>query len=258
MFDHTSFVTADSDYDFYQFNAVAGRTYVIETFNIQGTPRSRATGITLFNSSGNQIADDRFGNNGTGVTNARLVFTATSTDTYFVQVRRAEFTDWTGAYAIRVLPKYGEPGASWDTAALEPNDAIPLAYQLNVGAERALRGQIAPNNSLVSADADHDYYRFNAVAGVTYVIQTFNVEEDTSENGTGLYLYNATGSELANDRFGRAPGAIDAEITFTFATSGTYIVLVKDEEFSDWTGNYSLRVCVESCTQRVFLPMIRR
>lgn len=259
LFDHTSFVTANSDYDFYRFDAVAGRTYIIETYNVQGTPRSRATGITLFNAVGTAIMDDEYGNAGTGATNTRMIFTATSSDTYLIQVRRAEFVTWTGTYSIRVLAKYDEPSAGWDAQDdAEPNDAIPIANALEVGPNNAVTHQLAPYTSVVNANSDHDFYRFNAEAGKTYVIQTFNVQEDTSGDGTGLYLYNSTGSELANDKYGSDTGNVDAEIRFTFATSGTYFVLVKDEEFSDWSGPYSLRVCDGSCTQDVFLPVVRK
>lgn len=36
----------DNDYDYFYFEAVAGRTYVIETYNIQGTGTGQsATGL---------------------------------------------------------------------------------------------------------------------------------------------------------------------------------------------------------------------
>lgn len=258
LFDHNSFVTANSDHDFYRFEAVTGRTYVIETFNIQGTPRSRATGIRLYNSAGTEIANDQYGNNGTGVTNARLVFTATNTATYYFLVRRAEFHEWTGTYSVRVLPKFDEPGAAWDVATSEPNDALPLAYKIEVGPEQALSRQISPNSSLVSAAGDRDFYRFDAIAGRTYAIQTFNVDRDSSGRGTGIYVYNDTGSQLANDQYGNTRGLVNAEIEFTFTTSGTYFVMVRTNASANWTGTYSLRVCDGSCVQRVFLPLVRR
>jgi hypothetical protein len=158
------------------------------------------------------------------------------------------------------LPKYDQLGAEWDAANdFEPNDVIPLANLINVGPANTLTRHIFPINNFVTSDSDQDYYRFEALAGQRYVIQTFDVQKDASGIGTGLYLYNNTGTELANDSFGtNGEGSVNAQITFTFTNAGTYFVRVAERRFYDWTGTYSIRVCTAQCTQSVFLPMVVR
>jgi len=257
IFDNSNLVSASTDQDFYHFEAVAGRTYVIETYNIDGTG-NRATGLWLYNASETEIANDQYGNNGTGNVNARIIFSPTSDGTYFIRVRRASFETWTGTYSLRVLPRFGEPGVD-RPASGEPDDVIPLASAIETGVAGAQTHAISANANRVSRGADRDFYRFDAVAGREYVIETVNVEEDTDSNGTGLYLYNEGGSELADDEFGNnEEGRLDAQITFTFANSGTYFVMVTRERFSSWSGSYSIQVCEERCTGRLYLPLIRR
>ncbi|NJK82392.1 MAG: hypothetical protein HC914_22130 [Chloroflexaceae bacterium] len=257
IFDNSNLVSADTDQDFYHFEAVADRTYVIETYNIDGTD-ARATGLWLYNESETEIADDEFGNDGTGNVNARIVFSPTSDGTYFIRVRRASFQTWTGTYSLRVLPRFDEPGVDRAPSG-EPNDVIPLANAIDLGATGAQTQEISANRDRVSNSADRDFYRFDAVAGREYVIETFAVEEDTSGNGTGLYLYNEDGTRLADDEFGNNGGGnVNARITFTFANPGTYFVMVTPRGFSSWSGPYSVQVCEESCRERVYLPLIRR
>lgn len=255
-------LTADDD-DYYSFTATAGRTYVIEVFNIQGTT-DRAAGVWLYNEQETELANDKFGNNGTGETNARLVFTFSTAGTYFIKVKDSEFNTWAGTYSLRVLPKYDEAGAGWDsTKDYEPNDVLELAYLLELGPDQAQTQQIFNDSNLVSPGSDHDYYRFTATAGQSYVFETFDVQSDSSGDGTGLWLYNETGTELANDRHANnGTGNVHARITFEFTSGGTYFLLVKDEDFAQWYGTYSVRACETSCApvldQFVFLPLVVR
>ncbi len=242
LFNNSNYVTNGSDYDYYWFTAVAGRTYVIETFNIQGTGDT-ATGVWLYDSSGAEITNDRYGDNGTGQGNARITYTFSTTGTYFILVKDALYADWTGTYSLRILPKYDELGAAWDaTNDYEPNDVMVLANELEVGLNNAQTHQLFNNNNYVSNNSDYDFYRFTAVAGHTYVIETYNVQRSSS-TATGLWLYDSSGAEITNDRYGNnGTGQANARITYTFSTSGTYFVLVKDALYADWTGTYSLRI----------------
>ncbi len=247
----------EDDEDYYRFEAVADRTYVIETYNIDGTG-TRATGLWLYNESEAEIANDRYGDNGTGNVNARIIFSPTSDGTYFIGIRRAYVGTWTGTYSLRVLPQYDEPGAAWGPDG-EPDDVIPLANAIELGRAGAQTQAISANRDRVSNGTDRDFYRFDAVAGREYVIETFDVEEDTGGNGTGLYLYNEGGNTLANDAYGdNEAGERDAQITFTFANPGTYFVMIAPEPYSSWSGSYSIRGCEESCAERLYLPLVRR
>jgi len=253
---HTAFVTNDSDYDFYHFTAGGHHTYVIETFGIQATGNNAATGLWLYDSNGNYLADDEWGEFGTGGANARIIHTFTVTDTYFVLVKDRNNIAWTGEYSLRVLPQYDEPGAGWDTANdNEPNDTRQLANLLGVGRELGQTHQLAPHSAFVTNDSDYDYYRFQAAQAGPYVIETF----DAPDVSTGLFLYSESGTLLANDQYGQfGSGGVDARITFEIAAPGTYILLVKDRTNTVWTGSYAVRVCLETCLVKHYLPIARR
>lgn len=245
IFDHSSFVTNDSDFDWYHFAAEAGRTYVIETYNIQGTGTA-ATGLWLYNSSGSPITNDQYGNAGTGDTNARIIHKFVNQGTYYILVRRPQFSAWQGTYSLRVLPKHNEPGASWDAANdNEPNDVLELANAIQVGLNNAQTHQIFDHSSFVTKDSDFDWYYFTAEAGQTLLMETFNVQ--ASGRATSLWLYNSSGSEITSDRSGSATTGA-ATITYKFITTGGYYLLVKRSQFLAWIGTYSIRLqCVSSC-----------
>ncbi len=237
-------LSSGDDLDYFKFDAVAGNTYVIETFNVQGNG-SDATGIWLYNSSESLLANDRFGDNGTGNADARITFTFTQSGTYFILAQDSDHNAvWSGNYSLRVLPKYDEPGAGWDSENdNEPNDALALAYEIQTGYTQSQEHTIAVYPNIVTNTGDHDYYRFEVEADTTYVMETFNVQGNGSD-ATGIWLFDSAGSQLANDRFGEAgTGNADARITFTFNQSGTYFILVKESDHNAvWHGDYSLRI----------------
>lgn len=255
--DHTSFATADSDNDYYVFTATAGRTYVIEIYNVAGTS-SRAVGLWLYNNTGSAITNDQYGNNGTGAVNARIIFTASASEAVFIQVKDATFEEWAGTYSLRVLPRYNEAGAAWNTQQdYEPNDVYQLSNPIAVGVGSSVVRQILDTSNLVSPNDEQDFFVFTAVAGRTYVIQTYNT--GTTDRATGLWLYNTSGSAITNDQYGnQGTGTLDAEIEYTIPTSGHYFVMVRAATFENWTGTYSFRVCQTSCLQRVYVPYMRR
>lgn len=242
LFNHSSYVTNDSDHDFYHFEAEAGHTYVIETYDIQGTG-TNATGLWLYDSSGTLITHDGYGQSGTGNANARIVYTFSTSGTYFVLVKDEWNINWTGSYSLRILPRFDEPGADWDASNdNEPNDARELANEVEIGLSSAQTHQLFNNNNYITNDSDYDWYWFTAVAGNTYVIETYNIQ-GTGGNATGLWLYDNSGTLITHDGYGQSgTGNANARIVYTFATSGTYFVLVKDEWNIAWTGTYSLRI----------------
>jgi hypothetical protein len=253
IFDNSNLVSGGNDQDFYHFEAVADRTYVIETYNIAGTG-DNATGLWLYNAAGDELDNDQYGDRGTGNVNARIIFTPVTDGTYFVRVRQFSSltgSSWVGTYSIRVLPKYGQPEVERDPVG-EPDDVIPLANLLELGPAQAQTQQISAYDNVVSDAPDQDFYRFDAVAGRSYIIQTFNVQENSGGNGTGLWLYNEGGTKLADDVYGRnGEGNVDAQITFTFTNSGTYFVRVRQFSSltgSSWSGPYSIRVCEGQCS----------
>ncbi|MBX0326090.1 PPC domain-containing protein [Oscillochloris sp. ZM17-4] len=225
-------ISAITDLDYYTFSAQAGQTFVIETFNVAGTG---GTKLTLYNDSGTVLANSQAG---TGTANRRIIFTFAVSGTYFIQVASASYSNWTGSYSLRVLPKYDQAGAAWDAAKdLEPNDVPELANALSVGLSNAVSHQIVDNAGLISGDGDQDYYRFSAKAGQTFVIETFNV---TGTGGTSLILSNDSGTTLATGQMGT--GNVNRRIVFSITADGTYFLKVARANYTSWTGTYTLRV----------------
>ncbi|KPL91953.1 PPC domain-containing protein [Herpetosiphon geysericola] len=258
IFDNSNYVSADGDQDIYRFTVTANQTFVIETFDITGNS-SDATGLWLYNSSGSLIANDQGGNNGTGNVNARIVFTFATAGTYFIQVESDYFTNWTGTYSLRVLPKYDQNGAAWDaTNDYEPNDVIPIANSIDFESKNAVNRTLFDATNYVSRYGDEDFYRFTVTANQKVIIETLNAQS-SSGRATGLWLYNSSGTLISSDPYGtNYAGGIDARITFTFATAGTYFVAVASNDSLYWYGSYTLRICKDSCFKPVYMPFVRR
>jgi Bacterial pre-peptidase C-terminal domain len=185
-----------------------------------------------------------------------VVFKAQTADTYFISIASA--TGWTGQYSIRILPKFDEPSATWDASDdAEPNDIIELAYALGIGANQAQTHKIVDTTTYESDKLDQDFYQFNAQSGQTYVIETFDIPPTNFFRITGAQLLDATGTQLASDDLGQnGTGNVDARIVYRITTTGTYFILVNSP--TGWIGQYSVRVCPDSCTRSVYLPFIRR
>jgi hypothetical protein len=265
--DSTNYVTNAYDVDWYRLTTSANRTYVIETINVQqkyGVSPSVGTGLWLYGTDGTTLAThDGYGNNGTGNTDARIVYTFPQAGTYYIRVASSwSDSSWSGMYSLRVLPKYDEPNAGWDASNdYEPNDEWQLANEIGVGLNQAQTHQIYTRGSTyVTNSSDYDWYRFISTAGTRCVVETFSVAKQNNI-GTGVWLYgiaNNTATLLANDQYGNNGGGnVDARITYTIPTSGIYFVRVGPEAGSSWTGAYSIRVCQNSCIT-VFLPLIMR
>ncbi|MEM9773129.1 MAG: PPC domain-containing protein [Chloroflexota bacterium] len=248
LLNHNTFVTNNSDFDFYHFETEEGRTYIIETFNIQGGEGGSATGLWLYDDDGTLIADDQYGDNGTGNANARIAYTFTTAGTYYLLVKddNARSFNWTGTYSVRILSRHDEEGAAWDSNNdNEPNDRIALANELKIGLDNAETHDLFDHSSFITASSDHDFYHFEAQEGQTYLIETFDIQKTPSNSATGLWLFDSAGNLIANDQYGsNGTGDANARITFTFTASGTYYLLVKDDNARSftWTGAYSIRI----------------
>ncbi len=254
-------LTSRYEHDYYRFHGEAGRTYVVETFNVQAISYSYgATALYVYAPNGTTIlADDDNSMNGTGDAQARAVFRAPSTGDYYARIE----TSWTwfGLYSLRVLAHYDEPGAAWDAANdMEPNDALELAIPIGVGRGQAQTHTLTPSDTTFKQNKiDRDAFRFQATAGVHYVLETFNVAVK-SYRGPGIWLYDSDGSGLITDdayAYGGDANGL-SRVAFTPMESGTYTFQVRTADIFGWSGRYSIRVCPTSCLDQVFVPVARR
>ena len=150
----------DRDVDWFEFEAVAGTTYMFET-----TLGSLADSyVTLYDQNGLFVADDDDG--GTGYA-SRLVWNATSSGTYYIEAR-AYATTQTGTYQLAI----SEFGAS----------AVPIAV-----------GETVAGN--IDFGSDADWFVFSAVADTIYVFETTLGTLPDSV----LTLYDASGAYIDYD-----------------------------------------------------------
>lgn len=265
LFDSSNFARDGDDIDFYHFTPTAGRTYVIETFNIQGSYQYDATGLWLYNGAGTLLQQDQYGDYGTGTANARLIFNAINSEPIFVAVARSGRNySWTGNYSIRILPKYNEAGAKFNSNH-EPNDEMSLAYPLEVGVAKGIRSNLADVTSYARDANDYDFYVFQGKNGTSYVIESFDTQRGSGKASTALFLYNSEGTFLDSDKYASSlEGRVNARLSFKATYNGPFYVMVKSSEryynTSPWTGAYSIRVCANDCrvTYKIYLPRVRR
>ena len=168
---------ADRDWVF--FEAVEGKTYVIETSGLRG---GMDTIIFLHDEGGEQLAENDDG--GSESQASRITWNAESSGALFVVIQDYygyEVTPETG-YTISVVE-----GVAYEADAYEPDDSQDQAGAIEVGSYQ---------NHDLHDTGDQDWMCFEATAGTNYVIETFNLGENTD---TYLALYDANGSQLAED-----------------------------------------------------------
>lgn len=271
------FSTFHADQDWYHFEAVKDRTYVIELFDVSsglGASGTACTGDILRPSGGLVMriinnTEASFGGSGTcnhasshglGNTHDAVKFTAPASDAYFIQIR-PNSASATGSYKLRVLPQFDQTGADWDTDTFEPNNDIANSYPIAFGDESALRGTIEPRApSFSTFHADRDWYRFNATEGMTYTVDLFNVDrglvgagsdcDGTSRTGMGLRIHDPDAIIVAGGCNGTnisGPDTIHRSLQFTADKSGPHHIMLRPNA-SGATGDYSLRVCQGLCS----------
>ena len=227
-----TFVTVNSDQDYYRFTGVAGKTYVAEVLNVSSSLGNM--GVTAFDSAKNNLKFTT-GCNGTGNVCARIEFTAGLTDTYFL--RASGPSNNSGTYSIRVLPRYDE--GLTHAADGEPNDLQALAEPISPGSAGALTRAIAPRTpTFVTVNGDQDYYRFTGVAGKTYVAEIFNVS--SSLGNMGVTAFDSAKNNLKFTTGCNVVGNVCARIEFTAGLTDTYFLRASGP--SNNSGTYSIRV----------------
>ena len=125
--------------------------------------------------------------------------------------------------------------------AYEPDDGLLQASVL-----------IAPGvqwNHTCHRAGDADWIRFNATAGITYALRTFNL---TANGDTIISLHDSLGTELAkNDDY--LPGSRWSGIDWTAPTTGKYFMRIIGSG-QPWCGfRYDVSITTSLVT---FLPTI--
>lgn len=262
--------TAYADVDWYRFEAVTGRTYTVDLFNVANNLAVVGkncdgyysySGLWMWvgdrnlnkvtSSDADSAGRDCKSNYGADVQN-NFVFTAASSGTHYIRVMPHAHSAF-GSYSIRILPRYDESGAAWDATTFEPDNRRENAYLIYPGAENAIRSRIEPRNGDYATEwADTDWYRFEAVAGIRYKIELFDVDPSLSvsvgKNCDGYYSYRGLWLELRDELNSiskqcpnNGSGDVQSFIEFVAGATGVYYVRVTPHA-NDVTGFYRLRI----------------
>ena len=264
---NVAFATSFVDIDVFRINAVQGRTYVVELFNVDAAIASdggancerfashRGLAMVLYQPDNVEIAR-QCSLWSTGNVHNSLQFTAQFSGSYYVNIYpNANTARVFGAYHIRVLPKYDEEGAAWDSTTFEPNNRLVNAYPIQVGRLNAISSTIEERPVGFSTHfTDIDSYRFQGEADQRYVVELFNVNSNLGKEGGASCERFATHRGLAlfvfspvrdNPIAGRcAPaghGNVHTLAEFTADAAGQFLIQVYANS-NDVTGSYQLRV----------------
>ncbi len=243
-----------NDIDIYEFQATAGLRLIAET-SLPTGGIDMDTFLRLFDASGTQLA---FDDDGGPDLYSRLVFTFTTTGTYYIGISSFDNSAYnpvtgagaadgedTGDYRLRidleVPPVSTDVGGTLSTA---------LNTLLGPGAGTFVRSS-EPIGNGPDGNRDVDMYQFQASAGMQLRAQTSQPTGGASFDSY-LRLFDSSGTELAFDD-DSGPGAY-SDLTFTFTTAGTYYIGVSGFDNSEYnaitgagavpgsTGDYQLRL----------------
>jgi hypothetical protein len=225
----TAHISSFSDIDWYRFSAIAGQRYIFETYNV--SPQLN-TLLQLYGTDGvTEIAGNISG--GTGNNLSRIAWQAASTGNYYVRVSRISGA---GSYSIRAIAKFDE-GAIWD-GFHEPNDNWETAHSIGVERINAIYTTIYPRGAYSTNSGDDDWFRFSAVLGRRYVIETYNVAPFLN---TYLALYDTNGTSQIDNDIGSGTGNSEARIVWQAPQTGLFFIRVNAQSNLE-SGSYSLRV----------------
>lgn len=254
------------DVDYYKFDVVAGRSYVLELFNVAnnltlGGDRGICKSYTAYNglfsiiydSAGNEIIR-QCKPNGSGNVHNTLSFTAGVTGSYKLAVQ-AHGSTVIGSYNFRILPKYDEPESHHSQTTFEPNNQNLNAYPLQIGASAAINSEIEERVSqYATVKGDMDVYRIQVEVGKSYTVELFNVANNLALDGIrgkcksystyqGLFpvVYDPAGNEVTRQCKPNGTGEVYVTTTFTSGIEGSYFIKVVPHGDTAF-GTYGIRV----------------
>ena len=139
-----------------------------------------------------------------------------------------------------------ELGVEYFIDGFEPNDVVAEARALSPGPTLYHQTFFAdPDGDLVGAP-DVDFFRFDAVAGATYTIETLNL---LSDSNTALELRDADGTTILASNNDRSAEDASSLITYTPTQAGRrYVRAVHQADFGIY-GSYDLRISVAGSGQ---------
>ncbi|MBX3015943.1 MAG: hypothetical protein KF832_30765 [Caldilineaceae bacterium] len=264
---NVAYTTSFVDIDVFRINAVQGRTYVVELFNVDAALASdggancesyanhRGLAMVLYQPDNVEVKRQCSLASAGNVHNS-LQFTAQFTGPYYVNIYpNANTTRVFGTYHIRVLPKYDEEGAAWDSTTFEPNNQLVNAYPINIGRLNAISSTIEARAVGYSTHfTDIDYYRFQGEADQRYVVELFNVDSNlgkaggsscesySNHRGLALFIFSPVRDKAITGRCAPSGhGNVHSLAEFTADSTGQFFIQIYANS-NDVAGSYQLRV----------------
>jgi hypothetical protein len=257
-------INSTGDLDWFKVDTVAGETYAVELFDVEkrlGSSRGNACsrssyyglGLTILDPSATEIIKE-CRTNGAGNVHHRIQFKAGVDGTYYIGVVPNN-ESLLGNYSIRLLPKHDRDVAGWNPQTQEPNNFAINGYLLEPG--RPLISSVEERNiSYSTSGGDRDWYRFETVAGETYVIEIFDADKRlSSSSGSACrgYSYRGLGMRILDPLFTKigeecqpeGGGNTHHRMQFKAGLDGTHYVEVIPNN-RDLAGNYKIRLLPHS------------
>ena len=265
----TNYATNMTDYDWYRFEAVAGKAYTLELFNVDSNFNAASgsncngysdegLGMRLYDPSRTQISsvcEPNDGKHGSGDVHNILTITPGISGTYFVLIMPNSSTR-SGNYSLRVLPDYNDPVSSWDSN-YEPNNRLNRAAKLEIGRTNAIRAAVEDQTINYATNfVDVDWYYFRGEANASYLLELYDVDSNFnaasgancngySDEGLGIVIYDSSGTRLTyacepnNKQLGS--GNVLSSLQFDPGVTADYFIKIISNS-SSRNGQYSLRV----------------
>jgi hypothetical protein len=257
-----------ADNDWYQLNAVAGRTYVVEIFDVGhliglgstywrcygSSTDYRGLGVAIFAPNLDGVTSTCQPN---GASNVHTIatFTAQVNGSYYIQVFPHVATE-ADFYSIRVLPKHDEPGTARDNATLEPNNRLPNAAEISLDSEAPLTSAFEERLAAYHTNRpDQDWFVFRAEAGSIYVVEVSNIEDTlligsryyrcfgstSTYQGVAVAVYDAAAEGVTSRCSPNGEGNIHTSVEFEALVNSNYYIQVFPH-FENGYGEYDIRV----------------
>ena len=152
--------------------------------------------------------------------NARIIWTASSTGTVYVEVSHA-LDDNTGTYTLTVSDGPEDDCADATTTTCSVSPGSPVTGDIQYG-------------------GDQDYFSLSVTAGFTYQIDAEGVDTSMGTlTDPFIFLRDASDAGLASDDDGGT--SFNARLTWTASSTGTVYVVISPADSED-TGTYTLTV----------------
>lgn len=235
----------------YRLDAIAGNTYVIETFAVRAG-QGRGTSLTAYAAQGRFLAS---GITGSGDADRALAVVAPASAPLYLRVAGRD--GWAGSFGLRALARFDQAGAAWGED-LEPNDWCELATPLIPGAEPQPHALLAAAPLDVTHLPDIDSYRLRMRPGQTYEVRVERLPPDAPEGAVSITLLDMiTGQFLGPGAHSRSIGT-SASLVYRAEQGGKVCARVAGGmPPSPWSGRYTFRLCEGRCPTATYLPLIR-